>query len=62
MMNDAKGTHLTSRSPYLVYVYMYLGGYPFNQWEHGKKQGFKCTFERGVLQLFFNFKRHRYRR
>mmetsp|Transcript_9978 Transcript_9978/g.15061 ORF Transcript_9978/g.15061 Transcript_9978/m.15061 type:complete len:550 (-) Transcript_9978:165-1814(-) len=32
------------------------------EWEIGKKTGFKCIFERGVLQLYFNFKRHRYRR
>lgn len=32
------------------------------EWEIGKRSGFKCVFERGVLYLYFNFKRHRYRR
>lgn len=32
------------------------------QWESGKKSGFRSVFERGVLQLHFNFKRWRYRR
>jgi hypothetical protein len=31
------------------------------QWDIGRKAGFKCVFERGVLQLHFNFKRHFYR-
>jgi hypothetical protein len=31
------------------------------QWDIGRKSGFKCVFERGVLQLHFNFKRHFYR-
>jgi hypothetical protein len=33
-----------------------------NEWEHSHKRGFKCRFDRGILQLHFNFKRHRYRR
>jgi len=32
------------------------------EWEYSHKKGFKCTFDRGILHLFFNFKRHRYRR
>lgn len=32
------------------------------EWELSHRRGFKCRFERGVLQLYFNFKRHRYRR
>jgi len=32
------------------------------EWETGRKKGFRCSFERGVLQLHFNFKRPRYRR
>jgi hypothetical protein len=31
-------------------------------WEKSHRRGFRCTFERGVLHLFFNFKRMRYRR
>ncbi|KAI3874242.1 hypothetical protein MKX03_014274 [Papaver bracteatum] len=32
------------------------------EWEYSHKKGFKCTFERGILKLYFNFKRYRYRR
>jgi len=32
------------------------------KWEYGHKRGHKCKFERGVLQLYFNFQRVRYRR
>ena len=32
------------------------------EWETNHKRGFKCRFERGILQLFFNFRKHRYRR
>lgn len=32
------------------------------EWEQSRKRGFKCVFERGILHLYFNFKRHRYRR
>ncbi|ETV92177.1 hypothetical protein H310_13424 [Aphanomyces invadans] len=32
------------------------------EWEFSHKRGFKCVFDRGVLQLHFTFKRHRYRR
>eukprot|EP00898_Chlorokybus_atmophyticus_P007530 jgi/Chlat1/7779/Chrsp66S07246 len=32
------------------------------EWEYSHKKGFKCTYERGILHLYFNFKRYRYRR
>jgi hypothetical protein len=32
------------------------------QWDTHKQSGFKCIFDRGVLQLHFNFRRHWYRR
>ena len=32
------------------------------EWEYSHKRGFKSRFERGILNLYFNFKRHRYRR
>lgn len=32
------------------------------QWETNQRSGFRCIFERGVLQLHFNLKRHWYRR
>ena len=31
------------------------------EWEYSHKKGFKCTFEGGILCLYFNFKRYRYR-
>ncbi|KAL2250279.1 UNVERIFIED_CONTAM: Cactin, partial [Sesamum indicum] len=30
------------------------------EWEYSHKKGFKCTFERGILHVYFNFKRYRY--
>lgn len=32
------------------------------EWDQAQRRGFKSVFERGVLHLYFNFKRHRYRR
>ena len=32
------------------------------EWDLAPRKGFRCVFERGILQLFFNFKRWRYRR
>lgn len=32
------------------------------EWEYNRRRGFKNTFDRGVLQLHFRFKRHHYRR
>ncbi|OZJ04826.1 hypothetical protein BZG36_02347 [Bifiguratus adelaidae] len=32
------------------------------EWEYSHKKGFKSSFDRGVLQLFFHFKRHFYRK
>ena len=29
------------------------------EWEFGRKAGFRSVFERGILHLYFNFKRHR---
>lgn len=31
-------------------------------WELNPKKGFKCVFDRGILQLYFNFRRQFYRR
>ncbi len=31
-------------------------------WESNPKRGFKCVFERGILHLYFNYKREFYRR
>jgi len=32
------------------------------EWETSTRRGFRCTFDRGVLHLWFNFRRYRYRR
>ncbi|KAF2307487.1 hypothetical protein P3X46_004115 [Hevea brasiliensis] len=32
------------------------------EWEYSHKKGFKCTFERGILHVYFNFKHYRYKR
>ncbi|KAI3968580.1 hypothetical protein MKW92_033110 [Papaver armeniacum] len=32
------------------------------EWEYSHKKGFKCTFDRGILHVYVNFKRYRYRR
>jgi len=32
------------------------------EWEYSHKKGFRCTYERGILHLWLNFKRYRYRR
>lgn len=32
------------------------------EWEQSQKRGFKCQFSNGILYLWFNFKRYRYRR
>lgn len=32
------------------------------EWNRSRKRGFKCSFERGVLSLYFNFTTHWYRR
>jgi hypothetical protein len=32
------------------------------EWEYQRKHGFRCVFDRGILQLHFNFKRYRYRK
>ena len=34
----------------------------YKLWDQHKYSGFRCVFERGVLQLHFNFKRQFYRR
>eukprot|EP00708_Paratrimastix_pyriformis_P002335 GAFH01001080.1.p1 GENE.GAFH01001080.1~~GAFH01001080.1.p1 ORF type:complete len:635 (-),score=217.56 GAFH01001080.1:104-1771(-) len=32
------------------------------EWEMVPKKGFRCVFENGILHVFFNFRRYRYRR
>lgn len=45
-------------SPYEDIAFRIVNG----EWDYSKKKGFKCRFERGILQLNFNFKRYPYRR
>lgn len=32
------------------------------EWDVSHKRGYKCVFDKGVLHLYFNFRRYRYRR
>jgi hypothetical protein len=32
------------------------------EWERSHSRGYRCTFERGILHLYFRFKRYKYRR
>ena len=32
------------------------------EWNFSDRHGFKCIFEKGILHLYFNFKRHRYKK
>lgn len=52
-------------------IIRFVGGPPYEdvafkivnkEWEYSHKHGFKCSFDRGILHLFFNFKRSRYRK
>jgi hypothetical protein len=52
-------------------VITFKGGAPYTdlaftifnrEWERSDRSGFRCSFERGVFRLYFNFRRMRYRR
>jgi len=52
-------------------IIRFIGGPPYEdiafkivkkEWEYSHKRGYKCVFDRGVLHLYFNFRRYRYRR
>lgn len=32
------------------------------EWEHSDRFGFRCSFDRGVFRLHFQFKKYKYRR
>jgi hypothetical protein len=32
------------------------------EWEYSYKKGFRCQFHNNIMQLWFHFKRYRYRR
>ncbi|KAL3629818.1 hypothetical protein CASFOL_027040 [Castilleja foliolosa] len=52
-------------------ILMFRGGPPYQDlafrivnggdWDYSGKRGFRCTFEGGILRLYFNFMRCRYR-
>ncbi|GFP83785.1 aladin [Phtheirospermum japonicum] len=42
--------------PYQDLAFRVVNG---GDWDHSSKRGFRCTFEGGVLRLYFNFKRCR---
>ena len=44
--------------PYADVVFRLLN----REWDTGRKAGSRSVFERGILQVYFNFKRERYRR
>jgi hypothetical protein len=52
-------------------ILRFRGGAPYEdiafkiinrEWNKSRKRGFKCSFERGILSLYFNFATHWYRR
>lgn len=44
--------------PYLELAFKIIN----KEWDVSERHGFKSVFDKGVLQLHFNFKRQRYRR
>lgn len=48
----------TAGPPYEDLAFKIVG----KEWEMQRKHGFRCVFDRGILQLHFNFKRQFYRR
>ncbi|KAL3629808.1 hypothetical protein CASFOL_027030 [Castilleja foliolosa] len=45
--------------PYQDLAFRIVNG---GDWDYSSKRGFRCTFEGGILRLYFNFVRCRYRR
>jgi len=50
--------HFQAGPPYLDIAFKIVNG----EWEYSQKTGFKCMFSNGILHLWFNFKKYRYRR
>jgi len=50
--------HFQAGPPYLDVAFKIVNG----EWEYSQKTGFKCMFSNGILHLWFNFKKYRYRR
>mmetsp|Transcript_31730 Transcript_31730/g.79868 ORF Transcript_31730/g.79868 Transcript_31730/m.79868 type:complete len:508 (+) Transcript_31730:2-1525(+) len=55
---DTKIIRFTAGPPYEDIAFRIVN----KDWEYSHKRGFKCTFDRGILHLYFNFMRYRYRR
>lgn len=56
---------------YLLCLFYFVTGPPYEdiafkivnaEWATGKRSGFRCKFQNGVLQLHFNLKFYRYRK
>jgi len=63
LLLDALKVYIHFQPNYLFYVLPWQAFRIVNkEWEYSHKKGFKCTFERGILHVYFNFKRYRYRR
>uniref|UniRef100_A0A6B2LN79 Splicing factor Cactin C-terminal domain-containing protein n=1 Tax=Arcella intermedia TaxID=1963864 RepID=A0A6B2LN79_9EUKA len=50
--------HFKAGPPYLDIAFKIVNG----EWEYSQKTGFKCMYSNGILYLWFNFKKYRYRR
>jgi len=50
--------HITAGPPYEDIAFKIVN----KEWEYGYKRGFRCQFHNNIFQLWFHFKRYRYRR
>jgi len=64
-------TYIVERDSTDTVIVRFIAGPPYKdaafrivdrEWERSRKFGFKCTFERGILRLWFDLKKFRYRR
>ena len=56
--DDSTVIHFHAGPPYEDIAFRIVN----REWELSHKKGYRCIFDKGVLQLWFNFKRYRYRR
>jgi len=50
--------HFIAGPPYQEIAFKIVNG----EWEYSQKTGFRCMYSNGILHLWFNFKKYRYRR
>jgi hypothetical protein len=50
--------HFLAGPPYQEIAFKIVNG----EWEYSQKTGFRCMYSNGILHLWFNFKKYRYRR